>query len=376
MAYLLASEIHSPQHIAEVETYVKPYVGAFRNPRAPAPQKFPLVIHATGGTTAAALELVKASGARGAVLVGFGENNSFASALHTKAELEAMGLPVVAYHCPSYTECGDVLTKARRVAEAASSLVGVGAVLIGSETYQAELVRGRFSWSVEVIPLSVFEEAVANAEPDQEAEALFGDVKAAKVAAALGKFAEGADLVAIQCFPFLMKSRITPCLGLALLNARGRTVACEGDLSAGLAMLLARRLTGYSGWIANAVYGRGDEAVFAHCTVSLDMVKTWRLMPHFESGLPHGLAGELAHQLYTAVSISPRFDKAAVGRARLERGGNFLQHACRTQAAFRFERAVKLEAEAPANHHVFMPGDVADEAADVLRLLAMFVTRY
>jgi L-fucose isomerase-like protein len=36
-------------------------------------------------------------------------------------------------------------------------------------------------------------------------------------------------------------------------------VACEGDLLAGLAMLLARRLTGYSGWIANAVYGRGDE---------------------------------------------------------------------------------------------------------------------
>ena len=71
-------------------------------------------------------------------------------------------------------------------------------------------------------PLSVFEEAVANAEPDQEAEALFGDVKAAKVAAALRKFAEGADLVAIQCFPLLVKSRITPRLGLPLLNAKGR----------------------------------------------------------------------------------------------------------------------------------------------------------
>ena len=55
MAYLLASEIHSPEHVAEVEAYVKPYVGAFRNPRAPAPEQFPLVIHATGGTTAAAL---------------------------------------------------------------------------------------------------------------------------------------------------------------------------------------------------------------------------------------------------------------------------------------------------------------------------------
>jgi L-fucose isomerase-like protein len=376
MAYLLASEIHSPQHIAEVEAYVKPYVGAFKNPRAPAPEKFPLVIHATGGTTAAALELVKASGARGAVLVGFGENNSFASALHAKAELEALGLSVVVYHCPSYRDCGDVLVKARRVAEAASALIGARAVLIGAETHQVETVRRRFGWSVEVVPLTAFEAAVAEAEPDEEAEAQFGDIRVAKIAAALRRLGEGADLVAVQCFPFLMRNKVTPCLALALLNARRRTVACEGDLSAGFAMLISRRLTGYSGWIANAVYSRGDEAVFAHCTVSLDMVKSWRLMPHFESGLPHGLAGELAHQLYTAVSISPRFDKAAVGRARLERGGNFLQHACRTQAAFRFERAVKLEAEAPANHHVFMPGDVADEAADVLRLLAISVTRY
>jgi L-fucose isomerase-like protein len=67
--------------------------------------------------------------------VVFGEHNGTASVLHTKAKLEAMGLPVVAHHCPSYTECGGVLTKARRVAEAASSLVGVRAMLIGSETY-------------------------------------------------------------------------------------------------------------------------------------------------------------------------------------------------------------------------------------------------
>jgi len=56
MAYLLASEIHGPRHIADVETYVKPYVGALRDPRAPAPERFPLMIHATGGTTAAAEE--------------------------------------------------------------------------------------------------------------------------------------------------------------------------------------------------------------------------------------------------------------------------------------------------------------------------------
>jgi len=115
---------------------------------------------------------------------------------------------VVAYHCPSYTECGDVLTKARRVAEAASSLVGVRVVLIGSETYQAELVRWRFGWSVEATPLSVFEEAVASAEPDQEAEALFGDVKAAKVAAALRKFAGGGRPRSNTVLPLPTASRL------------------------------------------------------------------------------------------------------------------------------------------------------------------------
>jgi len=35
------------------------------------------------------------------------------------------------------------------------------------------------------------------------------------------------------------------------------------------------------------------------------MVKSWRLMPHFESGLPHGLAGELAHQLCAPFRLRP-----------------------------------------------------------------------
>lgn len=376
MAYLLHSPIHGETFVKEVARRLLQSVGFFKNPETPAPEKFPLIIHATGGTTAAALDLVKKSGARGAVLLGFGEHNSFASVLHAKAEIEALGLPVVAYHCPSYNQCGDVAARAKKVADTASSLVGAKAVLIGSETYQAQAAREKLGWAVEVVPLEKFEEAVDASEPDDELLKLFGDDRVAKVATALEKVSAGANLVAIQCFPFLMKRRYTPCLALALLNSRGRVVACEGDLAAGLAMLMSRGLTGYSGWIANVVSHGGAEAVFAHCTIALNMAKSWRIMPHFESGYPHGLAAELKEAVYTAVSISPRFNKAALGRVEVVRSGNFLQEACRTQAQVRFRRAVKLEEEAPANHHVFTPGDVVDEAEAVLRLLAIPTSRY
>jgi len=176
-----------------------------------------------------------------------------------------------------------------------------------------------------------------------------------------------------ECFPYLSSINVTSCLALALLNAEGRTVACEGDLAAGFAMLMSRRLTGRPGWIANVVYAKGRQAAFAHCTISLDMVKSWRTMPHFESGYPHGLSGELAEDVYTAVSLSPRMDKVAVGVAKVLKSGNFMERACRTQALVEIG---DVAARAPANHHVFIPGDVAEEVKVVAKLLKLEVVEY
>ncbi|MGC9051715.1 MAG: fucose isomerase, partial [Pyrobaculum sp.] len=93
-------------------------------------------------------------------------------------------------------------------------------------------------------------------------------------------------------------------------------------------------------------------------------------------GYPHGLSGELREAVYTVVSVAPRFNRAAVGVAEVVKSGNFMQEACRTQAAVKFGRDLRLEAEAPANHHVFMPGDVAEEAEAVFKLLSIPTTRY
>jgi len=376
VAYLLASRLHDARYLSEAEELVREGAGRLKNPESPEGEAYPLIVHATGGTAQAALELVQRSGARGAVLVGVGEHNGLASALHARAELEAMGLPAVVYQCPSLAECRGVVAGAARVARAASSLVGVRAVLVGVDARHARRAGERLGWSVDFVPLQKFESAISAAEPDADALRALGDERAARVAAAIRKVAEGAELIALQCFPLLARLGFTPCLALAALNARGIAVACEGDLAAGLAMLLSRRLAGTSGWIANVVYRRGREVLLAHCTASLDLLKSWRVAAHFESGLPHAIAGELRPGVYTLVSVSPHFDRAAVGRAALEKSGAIVERACRTQALVRLEREVELERVAPANHHVLIPGDVALEAGDVLRLLSFAVVNY
>jgi len=185
------------------------------------------------------------------------------------------------------------------------------------------------------------------------------------------------DGKAIACFPYILKYGVTPCLALALANAKGDVVACEGDLQALAGMLVSKGLTGYSGWIANAVYAKGAEAFFAHCTAALNMAKSWRLMPHFETGRPYGLAASLAEGRYTAVSFGPAFDKLAVGVFDAVESGNLVDWACRTQLRAKplFDGRRLFEA-APANHHVFIPGDRREEVRAVAYLLGVGLLEY
>ncbi|MEM1903419.1 MAG: fucose isomerase, partial [Pyrobaculum sp.] len=365
MAYLFVSKTRGEEYVNWLRQFIQQQVGLYGGERPP---KVPLIVHGSGGTTWDVVSFIKESGAAGAVLVGFGEHNSYAAALHTKAELETEGVPAVVYHCPTLSECVEVLKKAKAVADAASSMFYKKALLIGRHTPQVEAARERFHWDVEVMPLEKFEEFVAASGEDPEAKSLSGSVQLAKLTEALRRLAHGRDLVAIQCFPYLMRNKVTPCLAVALLN-RESIIVCEGDLSAAFAMALSKKLSKYSGWVANVVYRRGAQAAFAHCTISLDMVKSWALMPHFESGYPVGVAGELAHDVYTIVSASPRLDKLAVGRAKVLKSGNFIKDACRTQALVEFEKEVDLEKIAPANHHVFIPGDYVEEIESIAKLL-------
>ncbi|MEL9991648.1 MAG: fucose isomerase [Thermoproteus sp.] len=313
-----ASPIHGEGYVKgrflEVKSRIPEALGPFHNAEE-APELKPKALVAvtlTGGTSAAVVEYARRIGVRRVLAVGTHQHNGAASALSAKSLLESEGIRAWAFLGSPDRDLGSAVEVAKRVAEAVAVLTSPRVLLIGRRTAQADRFAAKFGGVVEVMGLDEFADLVERSKPDPRFVSTFGDEELSRIYSAL-KSLRGYDGIALTCFPFIMKRGLTPCLALSLMNSEGDLVACEGDLQALTAMIISRSLTGFSGWIANVVYARSEEAFFAHCTLALNMARTWRLMPHFETGRPYGLAATLAHREYTGVSVGPLFDKMAVG---------------------------------------------------------------
>lgn len=380
-ALAFASPIHGDFVHAKYEevkrlfpTASGPYFSAEDAP----PAKVAVIIPITGGTSAAIAEYARRAGAERVVLFGLPEHNSLASALSARSLLEAEGIKTWVFHCPPGSDCSREADMASRVAGAVASLHSPRVLLIGRRTAQTERFEAKFNAKVDVMSIDDFAELVRKSEPDPEFLRVFGRDLAdiARIYSAL-KGLGSYDGVAVTCFPYIQKYGKTPCLPLSLLNSRGILAACEGDLQALTAMFISRALTDTGGWIANVAYVRENEAFFAHCTINLGMAKAWRIMPHFETGKPAGLAAELPRGLYTGISVGPLFDRLGVGLFEALETGNMVPWACRTQMRARplFDGRRLLEL-APANHHVLAPGDLREALRAVSHLLDMRYVGY
>lgn len=162
----------------------------------------------------------------------------------------------------------------------------------------------------------------------------------------------------LRCFDLLDTLHNTGCLALAKLNAMGIPSSCEGDIPALVTMMLARKLTGVSGFQCNLSCVDGEELLFAHCTVPLDMVTGYRYDTHFESGIGTAIKGELPLGPVTIMKVSPdlEFMVAIPGeiiRNQSEAG------LCRTQIVVNVPSGGQYFLTSPlANHHVVVPGHI------------------
>lgn len=169
------------------------------------------------------------------------------------------------------------------------------------------------------------------------------------------------DAVTVRCFDVLGAMHTSGCVALAELNDEGIVAGCEGDLPATLAMLWARRLLDVGSWIANpAMVDRDvDTILLAHCTIARELVTSYRLRSHFESGIGVGIAGELAATEVTVVRIGG----ADLDRVWLAEGTAWTpptrEHLCRTQVLVHLDRgdgAGALLDHPLGNHIVLLPG--------------------
>lgn len=175
----------------------------------------------------------------------------------------------------------------------------------------------------------------------------------------------------LRCFDLLTAIKNTGCLALAQLNSEGYVAGCEGDVPAMLSMMIARSLTGVSGFQANPARINPDtgEMLFAHCTIPLDMVESYELDTHFESGIGVGVRGYMKEGPVTLFKLSGDLGRHFVAEGTLMRN-TAEPDLCRTQQVIQLSdpsQASYFLTNPIGNHHIVIPGHVGSLLEELLK---------
>ena len=178
----------------------------------------------------------------------------------------------------------------------------------------------------------------------------------------------------IKCFDLLKKYKNTACLALALLNEEGITAGCEGDMPSLITMHIIYALTGRSSFMANpSRFNYEDNTLLlAHCTVPLNMVSSYSLTTHFESGLGIGVKGEMPEGRITICKVAPDYslDNTICMPASIKESVNIPGY-CRTQIIVSLgeEGLLDILKASFGNHLIVSYGDVYQDMIPLLSLL-------
>ncbi len=164
------------------------------------------------------------------------------------------------------------------------------------------------------------------------------------------------DGLTLRCFDLLSALGNTGCMALAILNSEGFIATCEGDVPAMLSMALVRSRYGVSGFQANLSRIGGEEYLFAHCTVPLDMVRDYCYDTHFESGIGvavHGLLPQGPGRIFKiSADLGSCFDESVTLA-----GNPYGDNLCRTQVLVHADASLRdyFLRRPLGNHHIIIP---------------------
>ena len=168
----------------------------------------------------------------------------------------------------------------------------------------------------------------------------------------------------LRCFDLLTAVENTGCLALAMLNAEGYPAGCEGDVPTLITMTVGQALTGQCGFQCNPsrINPEIGEMLLAHCTIPLDMIRSYSFNTHFESGIGIAIHGEMPDGDSTIFKLSGDLSRQFCCKARLT-GNPYEKSLCRTQITMQIDgnpaaicRDYFLKSPI-GNHHVVFSGD-------------------
>ena len=348
-------------------------------------------------------------------LLTSGKSNSLAASMEILSFLRQQGAEGEILHGPS-DEVAKRIVLLAKVEQARKSLRAVKLGIIGkpsdwliSSSYDAGVLESRLGIQLKEIDISeligevkrteasVFAEqpsafaeqpSVVTEQPSAFAEqpSELSEVHAAnpsvvqalpgalRIYHALRKLLEDNHLqgFTLRCFDLLGTVHNTGCMALARLNSEGYVAGCEGDVPAMISMMVARALTGVSGFQANParINPQAGEMLFAHCTIPFDMVRSYELDTHFESGIGVGIRGYMNEGPVTIFKLAGDLSRMFVAEGMLveNRAETGL---CRTQQVIRLADAEQTRyflTNPIENHHIIIPGHQAAALHELLGL--------
>lgn len=161
----------------------------------------------------------------------------------------------------------------------------------------------------------------------------------------------------VRCFDLLDTIHTTGCLGLSLLNSKQKIGACEGDIPAMLSMYILNKITSQPGFQANPsrIDVDKNEIVFAHCTLPIDMAKSYEVMTHFESGIGVALRGEMKETDITIFKLNANLKDYYVAEGKITE--NLKEcNLCRTQVVIKLDDVKYFLKHPHGNHHIIVYG--------------------
>lgn len=161
------------------------------------------------------------------------------------------------------------------------------------------------------------------------------------------------DGVTVRCFDLLDSVKNTSCLALAMLNEEGIIATCEGDVPTMLSMAIIKKAFNESSFQVNPSYLNLDQkyGYFAHCTLPLDMCKSFSFDTHFESGIGLGVKGELKEQDVTIFKMNANLKDYEIFEGKIVENLH-KNNLCRTQVKVEFKENIESMFTSPNGNHL------------------------
>jgi L-fucose isomerase-like protein len=309
-------------------------------------------------------------------LLTMGERNSLAASLEILTYLQAHDLQGEIIH-GELDYIAERLTKLQKISECRRKLDGAVLGVIGNPSdwliasqVNAQQVYEKLGCKILDLPI---EELIQYSKHDYAVDSeLVNDLrshpfsgvelqKALNIYGALNKIIKENNLkgLTVRCFDLLNTLESTSCIALALLNAQGLPSACEGDVPALLSMLILQSLLGEPGFMVNPsrISVQNNRMVVAHCTLPINMCKSYSLKTHYESGIGVAVDGDLPKQKAMIFKVSADLKRYFL--SEIEILANLSEkNLCRTQIEIQLAKDVHYFLNQPCgNHHIIVLQD-------------------